>query len=126
VAEDVTVPGADRPADPVVPVVGPDRRERARLTSYRFRFGFVYVLLAAVMGGAVGSFIVLVGRPAPAADESWSSWRPDGRENAYPTAIADHVAARYRLPSGKQLVGVLAGPAEVQELPIRAVLIQHE
>ena len=129
-AEDVTAfpAAATEPAaaETEVPVVGPDRRERARLTSYRFRFGLVYVLLAAVVGGAVGSFIVLVGRPAPAAGESWSSWRPEGRENAYPTAIADHVAARYRLPSGKQLVGVLAGPAEVQELPIRAVLIQHE
>ena len=126
-AEDVTLPASAAPEpEPVVPVVGPDRRERARLTSYRFRFGAIYVLLAAVLGIAVGSFIVLAGRPTPAADESWSSWQPDGRENAYPTVIADHVAARYRLPSGKQLVGVLAGPAEVQELPIRAVLIQHE
>jgi len=121
VADDVT------PAEePLVPVVRADRRERARLTSYRFRFGLVYFLLAALMGGAVGSFIVLAGRPAPAENEAWSSWKPEGRENAYPTAIADHVAPRYRLPSGKQLVGVLAGPAEVQDLPIRAVLIQHE
>jgi hypothetical protein len=131
VATDVTsageLPAAERPDEgKSVPVVGADRRERARLTSYRFRFGFVYVLLAAVLGGAVGSFVVLVGRPAPADKEAWSSWKPEVRENAYPTAIADHVAARYRLPSGKQLVGVLAGPAEVQELPIRAVLIQHE
>ena len=121
-AEDVTGPGTEAP---LVPLVGPDRRERARITSYRFRFGFVYVLLAALVGGAVGSFIVLVGRTAPAAAESWASWKPDVRKNAYPTSIADHVASRYRLPSGKQLVGVLAGPAEVQDLPIRAVLIQH-
>ncbi len=121
-AEDVTT-HAD---EPLVPVVGPDRRERARLTTYRFRFGFVYVVLAALMGGAVGSFVVLVSRPAPAEEESWASWKPEVRENAFPTAIADHVAPRYRLPSGKQLVGVLAGPAEVQDLPIRAVLIQHQ
>lgn len=124
-AEDMT-PRSDSESRADVPLARPDRSERARLTSYRFRFGFVYVLLAAVLGGAVGSFVVLASRTAPADGESWSSWKPEVRENAFPTAIADHVASRYRLPSGKQLVGVLAGPAEVQELPIRAVLIQHE
>ena len=37
----------------------PDRQERARRSSYRLRFGLIYVLLAAVVGAGVGSFIVL-------------------------------------------------------------------
>jgi hypothetical protein len=107
------------------PALVPDRSERARRSSYRFRFGLVYILLAVVAGAAVGSFVVLALQPAPDEEAAWSTWRPQGRVNAYPAAIAEHVGQRYRLPSGKQLVGVLAGPAEVQELPLRGVMIQH-
>ena len=103
----------------------PDRRERARRSSYRFRFGILYVVLAAIVGAGVGAFIVLATQPGPAKEEAWSSWRPEGRANAYPVEIAQHVGSRYRLPSGKQLVGVLAGKAEIQDLPLRAVVIQH-
>lgn len=122
-AEDVTPP--ERPTEPELTLV-PDRRERARRTSYRFRFGILYVVLAAVVGAGVGSFVVLATRPAPAEEAAWSTWRPEGRVNAYPKEIADHVGARYRLPGGKQLVGVLAGRAEIQSLPLRAVVIQHD
>jgi hypothetical protein len=104
----------------------PDRRERARQSSYRFRFGIIYILLAAVVGAGVGTFIVLAMRPAPEKEAAWSTWRPEGRVNAYPVEIAQHVGARYRLQSGKQLVGVLAGKAEIQNLPLRAVVIQHD
>lgn len=103
----------------------PDRRERARRSSYRFRFGVIYVLLAAVVGAGVGSFIILATQPGPEKEEPWSAWRPEGRSNAYPVEIAQYVGPRYRLPSGKQLVGVLAGKAEIQDLPLRAVVIQH-
>jgi hypothetical protein len=123
-AEDVS-PLEEKPQEAEVSLV-PDRRERARRTSYRFRFGIIYVLLAALVGGGAGAFIVLATRPAPEQEAAWSQWRPEGRVNAYPAEIADHVAARYRLPSGKQLVGVIAGKAEIQNLPLRAVLIQHE
>ena len=112
-------------ATPVLVEPPPDRRERARRSSYRVRFAAVYVALATVLGAAVGVFLVLMIRPAGPAPEAWSAWRPDGRENQYPVEIADHVAAGYRLPSGRQLVGVLAGAAEVRDLPIRAVLIEH-
>ena len=128
-AEDVTpLRGGPEPlssaATPVL-VEAPDRRERARRSSYRFRFGAVYVALAVVLGVGAGAFIVLLTRPATADPAAWSAWRPEGRENQYPDEIADHVAAGYHLPSGQQLVGVLAGAAEVRDLPIRAVLIQH-
>ena len=112
-------------ATPVLVDPAPTRRERARSNSYRLRFGAIYVLLAIVLGAAVGIFVVLMMRPAAADPAAWSSWRPEGRENQYPDEIADHVAAGYHLPSGRQLVGVLAGAAEVRDLPIRAVLIQH-
>ena len=103
----------------------PDRRERARRSSYRFRFGILYVALAAIVGAGVGAFIVLATQPSPEQEEAWSAWRPEGRENAYPVEIAQHVGPRYRL-DGRQIVGVLAGKAEMEEAPLRAVLIQHD
>jgi hypothetical protein len=121
VAEDVT-PSTESP----LASRRDDRDERARRSSYRFRFGVLYVLLAAIVGAGIGSFVVLATRPAPAEPAAWSTWEPEGRENAYPVEIAQHVGSRYRLPSGKQLVGVLAGRAEVQDLPLRAVVIQHD
>jgi hypothetical protein len=125
VAEDVNG-GQAEPPSLAPPKRHDERSERARKSSYRFRFGIIYILLAAVVGAGLGAFVVLAAQPAPEEEAAWSSWRPAGRENAYPVAIAQHVGSQYRLPSGKQLVGVIAGPAEVQELPIRAVVIQHD
>ena len=129
-AEDVTPPTpADLPAEPLVrplPSRGDVRRDQARKTSYRFRFGLIYIALAAIVGAGIGAFVVLASRPEPAEEAAWSAWRPEGRENSYPVEIAQHVGSRYRLPSGKQIVGVIAGPATVQDLPIRAAVIQHD
>jgi hypothetical protein len=128
VAEDVTLRGGPEqlpaPATPTLVEPARNRSERARRSSYRLRFAIIYVLLAVALGVAIGAFTVLT-QSEPAEPVPWSSWRPDGRENQYPDAIAEHVAPAYRLPSGRQLVGVLAGPAEVRNLPIRAALIQH-
>jgi len=128
-AEDVTLRGGPEqlPAPATSTLVEParTRSERARRSSYRLRFAIVYALLAAGLGLAIGVFTVLTTQSEPADPVRWSAWRPDGRENQYPDAIAEHVAPGYRLPSGRQLVGVLAGPAEVRDLPIRAALIQH-
>lgn len=128
-AEDVTLRGGPEPlpssATPVLVEPAPNRSERARRSSYRLRFAAVYALLAAVLGVAIGAFTVLMTRSEPAEPTPWSSWRPEGRENQYPDEIAEHVASAYRLASGRQLVGVLAGPTEVRNLPIRAAVIQH-
>jgi hypothetical protein len=129
-AEDVSPhTSAELPAEPLVrplPSRADARRDNARKTSYRFRFGLIYIVLAGIVGAAIGAFVVLASRPEPAEEAAWSSWQPEGRENAYPVEIAQHVGTRYRLPSGKQMVGVIASPAIVQDLPIRAVVIQHD
>jgi hypothetical protein len=129
VAEDVTLRGGPEqlpaPATPTLVEPARSRSERARRSSYRLRFAIVYVLLAVALGVAIGAFTVLMTQSEPDDPVPWSAWRPEGRENQYPDAIAEHVGAAYRLGSGRQLVGVLAGPAEVRDLPIRAALIQH-
>jgi hypothetical protein len=129
VAEDVTLP-ARQESLPVgreeIPLVRPDRRERARLTSYRFRFGLVYIVLAAVVGAAVGTFIVLVGRPDRPEAAPWSTWQPGGSRDASAKQIADHVSKPYRLPSGNQLAVAVVGPPEVQNVAVRYIAVKPD
>jgi hypothetical protein len=129
VAEDVDrVPGVPPPdQEPVSTVQRPPVRsadESRRSTLYRLRFAIAYGALAAVVGAAVGSFIVLVNRNDPVAESAWSTWRPTREGQGAAEEIADHVSRRYRLPSGNQLVGVLVGPAEVQDVTVRAIAVR--
>ena len=120
-AEDVT-PGGDTPFA--------DRRalrsERARRSSYRFRFGVIYVALAAVVGAAIGTFVVLALRPAPPEAAAWSTLQPEGSTEASAKQIADHVSKRYRLPSGNQLAVAIVGPPEVQDVAVRAIAVRPD
>jgi hypothetical protein len=73
-------------------------------TSQRRRFRLTYGLLALVAGFAVTGFAVVatgVGRPAQIA---WSSWKPQGSNSQRLAEIGDHIAARYRLDDGTQMV----------------------
>ena len=82
-----------------------------RVTSAHGRkFGLAYLGLAAILGAAVGTFVLLAERGAPPPPPAWSAWRPT-EESAIlrSTQIAVHVASRYRLPSGKRLVRVYVG-----------------
>src|SRR5215213_7933663 len=72
------------------------------------RFRIAYALLAIVLGAAVGSFIVLVGRDDGGSSGTWSGWKaPDGSDLFRAQAIASHVGKQYRLPSGRELVAVI-------------------
>ncbi|HUQ22298.1 MAG TPA: hypothetical protein VM049_04720 [Gaiellaceae bacterium] len=109
-----------------IPALVETRGERARQTSYRLRFGALYVLLAAIVGAGVGSFVVLASRDAPAAAAAWSSWAPEGSRDASAKQIADHVSKRYRLPSGDQLAVALVGPPKVQDVSVRAIAVRPD
>jgi hypothetical protein len=91
------------------------------------RFHTAYVLLAVVLGLGAGVLIVLLARPAPER-AAWSEWKPLGHGLAASEEIADHVAGSYRLPSGTQLVGVIARPPELEpeagrRVPVSVVAI---
>lgn len=121
-AEDVSaVPADDAPL-----VERPARRERARRSAYRFRFGLVYVVLAAIVGAGVGTFVVLASRPGPPEAAEWSAWKPEGSGEAMAKQIADHVSTRYRLPSGNQLAVALVGPPQVQDVAVRAIAVRPD
>jgi hypothetical protein len=118
--KDVVVP----PADPTAPARVKPRRRSGSV--YRLRFGLAYLVLALLAGAGIGAAVLLLDRPTSSAAVEWSKWQPTGSEASYPRQIADYVSGRYRLPSGNPLVGILAGPPEVQDVAVRAVAIQND
>ena len=98
--------------------------------SYRLRFGLAYVALALVAAAALAATYVLAEEPRRASvanGSGWSEWRPAGEDiSTYPNQIAERIAPRYKLPSGRQLTGVVAGPPVIQDVPVRAVAIQPD
>jgi|SRR5829696_147010 len=102
----------------------PDRR----VEPHGWRFRFAYALLAIVLGAAVGTFIVLVGRGTGGSGQAWSAWKPTGSSFEQTRDIASVVGAKYRLPSGEQLVAVIprippAVAPSTQETPIAHIAL---
>jgi hypothetical protein len=91
------------------------------------RFGVAYLALSAVLGTAIGTFVVLAERGPPPPPPPWSAWRPS-TETAFQRAkeIASHVGPRYRLASGQQLVGVRVGKKNEAEKPVDGVAVFHK
>jgi hypothetical protein len=85
------------------------------------------VLLAAALGAtAAGVVLALGGSVHPAA--AWSDWRPDAGGISAARQIAAQVAPDYRLPSGKQLVDVIAKAPSVspgnQQIPVHYLAVR--
>jgi hypothetical protein len=120
------------PAQPVSGAASSATSAGPRRGAYRKRFAFVYVALAVIAGAAVGSAIVLLGKPDAAPAAKWSSWEPTGSRDARALQIADKVAKTYRLSSGSQLAVALVGPPQVSaggdigEVPVRAIAVRPD
>jgi hypothetical protein len=98
--------------------------ERKRSSVHHRRFLVAYLILGLLAGaGAAGAFVLMGAERMPGRD--WSEWRPSGEESTYRDQIATYVGRRHRLPSGNQLVGIVAGPPVVQDVTVRAVAIQQ-
>lgn len=96
----------------------------------RKRFGAAYLLLAVIVGAAVGLIVVLATRDDTThrqATDTWSTWRPATTGTEGVREIARHVSPTYRLANGHQLVGVVAGPMQIpsttRAVPVSALLI---
>jgi hypothetical protein len=95
---------------------------------HRVRFGLIYGALGAIVVAAIAGGVVFANRsihPSPA----WSSWKPNGGGLGAAQKIADHVAQRYRLPNGSQLVDVISkapslSPPSSGTLPLHYVAIK--
>lgn len=95
----------------------------ARLSTAK-KFSAAYFALAALVGGAMGTFVLLVERPAPPPPAPWSAWQPSSTDKlARAQEIGAHVAAHYHLPNGKRLVHVIVGSPAGTSNPIQAVAL---
>ena len=106
------------------------RRDRARESSYRFRFGILYVALAAIFGAGVGTFVVLATQPAPPEAAAWSSWQPTGSKLARVRQIADRIPKAYKQPNGEQLTvsqaSPLAVPTESGDVAVTSIFVRPD
>jgi len=111
-----------------LPAAAKPRAARRRHHALRGRFLVAYVALGLIGGAAVAGAFVLFTQVERNSGGDWATWHPVGDNATYGQQIADHVGRRYRLPSGDQLVGVVAGPPTFQTaealLEVRAVLIR--
>jgi hypothetical protein len=80
----------------------------------RHRFGIAYLLLAVIVGTAVGLIVVFASRGGNAGGEAWSAWKPTQTGILRLNEIAQHVASGYGLANGRQIVGVYSSPPVVQ------------
>ena len=81
----------------------------ARSLSTKARFAASYLVLGALVGVGIGSFLVLLQRDPPPPPPPWSRWQPTAAEGDTSTRmleIANHVGRSYKLPSGNQLVAI--------------------
>lgn len=96
----------------------------ARSVSIARRFSLAYLGLAALLGVAVGTFVLLIERPAPPPPAAWSAWQPTHSERVMrQRQIAEHVASQYHLAGGKKLVSVLVRDTTANRL--RDVAVAH-
>jgi hypothetical protein len=108
-------------ADVVGPVQGrqvPPRprapQEAAAGRTYRGRFALGYLVLAALLAAAgVGTYYATRSEHHGTTSQTWSAWRPQASGELGAIEIARHVGHEYRLPSGEQLVGVIASRPHV-------------
>jgi hypothetical protein len=101
---------------------------RERRGRYRLRFLLAYVILALLLGGAAAGFgLLMMSGTDGGGDDStggWSDWKPTARGEAGVDQIANFVAGQYKLPSGRQLVAVVADQPLVQnQIPVSTVAI---
>jgi hypothetical protein len=116
VAADLTSPTSE-----VMPAPAPAMPSPSAPRPHRIRFAIIYGALGAILVAAIVGVAIFATRsinPAP----KWSAWKPSGGGLGAAKQIAQHVGATYRLPSGLQLVDVLAKEPAVaagaQQVPV--------
>jgi hypothetical protein len=88
------------------------------------RFSVAYLALAALLGVAIGTLVVLVERPAPTPPPPWSPWQPNEASRvARQQQIASHVGSQYQANGGKRLVRVIVRDPDASPNPIRDVAV---
>jgi len=96
----------------------------ARSVSVSRRFSLAYLALAALLGVAVGVFVLLIERPTPEPPPAWSAWTPTAADRSdRQEQIANHVAAEYRQGNGKKLVNIVVRDPSKAPNPIQDIAL---
>lgn len=119
-------------ADVVSEEPTPLARPEPQPTVSRHRFGIAYLVLAAIVGTAVGLLVVLAtrndGNTTNANGPAWSSWKPEMTGTLGVREIARHVSSQYHLKNGALFTSVVAGPMQIESgqgpVPVSALLIR--
>jgi len=118
-------------ADIVSEQPAPLARPKTEPSVSRRKFAIAYLMLAAVVGVAVGLVIVFTtGNDKDSSTKAapWSSWAPQATGTLGVREIARHVSGRYHLQSGALLTSVVAGPMEIESsqgpIPVSAILVR--
>jgi hypothetical protein len=107
----------------------PLARPRPEPVVSRRKFGLAYLVLAAIVGAAVGLIVVLAtrdeGHSKPVA---WSSWAPQTTGTLGVREIARKVSGEYHLENGALFTSVIAGPMSIESgqgpIPVSAILVR--
>ena len=96
----------------------------------RRRFAVAYLVLAAIVGVAVGLVVVFATRDGGGhtQKQAWSAWAPHTTGTLGVREIARHVSGRYHLANGALLTSVVAGPMQIESsqgpIPVSAILVR--
>jgi hypothetical protein len=108
-------------ADPVDPQEQPEQKEAALVSHHRahvgvprHRFGLAYLALAAILGAAVGLFVVFTTNGGRQSGQEWSAWQPTKEGVQRLDEIGRYVSHQYALPSGRVLVTPFSTPPVVR------------
>lgn len=108
---------------PAAPAQAPPPRTRL----YRRRFQIAYIVLAAAIGAAAAG-VVLALDASFRTSTPWTTWEPTSGGTTGAKQIAAHVSKEYHLPTGQQLVDVIAKPPSVspadQQIPIHYLAVR--
>jgi hypothetical protein len=121
-----TAPAPEAAPEPAHPAAQAPPHPAVR--PHMLRFGLIYGGLGAVLVLAIVGVAIFASRsinPGP----RWSAWKPSGGGLGASKQIAEHVAARYHLPGGEQMVDVIAkapsvSPASTVTIPIHYLAVR--
>jgi hypothetical protein len=128
VASDVIDDASPGLADvPTSPTQAPREQPPRPTRLYRRRFALAYVVLAAALA-ATAAGILLALNGSIGTHTAWATWEPTSSGTTGAKQIAAHVAKEYHLPTGAQLVDVIAKPPSVspsdQQIPIHYLAVR--
>jgi hypothetical protein len=103
-------------------------RRKAEAKVPRHRFGVAYLLLAALLGAAVGLFVVFAADGGKGGGQKWSAWKPTETGVKKMNQIATYVADGYATAGGRRLAVVYSTPPvaqgqDQQAIGVRAIAV---